>query len=64
MKFSAACRVTWLRRGDRNMKYFNQFASARRQRNLIKKLRNSNNGWVEGNDNLNPLICDYFGNLF
>lgn len=31
---------------------------------MIKKLRNINNGWVEGNDNLNPLICDYFGNLF
>ena len=31
---------------------------------MIKKLRNNNNGWVEGNDNLNPLIRDYFGGLF
>lgn len=56
--------VNWLHRGDRNTKYFTQFASARRRRNLIKKLRNNENGWVEGNDKLNPLIRDYFGGLF
>ena len=57
-------RVNWLRRGDRNTKYFNHFASARRRRNLIKKLKDNNNGWVEGNDNLNPLISNYFSGLF
>ena len=48
--------VRWLRRGDRNSQYFHNFASARKRRNLIKKLKDNNNGWVEGNDNLNPLI--------
>mgnify|MGYP007071372136 CR=1 FL=1 len=51
--------ANWLRRGDRNTNFFNQFASARRRRNLIKKLKNINNDWVEGN-NLKPLIFDYF----
>ena len=53
-------RVNWLRHGDRNTKYFSHFASARRRINLIKKLRVNENGWVEGNDNLKPLIFDYF----
>ena len=52
--------VNWLCRGDRKTKYFSQFASARRRWNLIKKLKDNNNGWVEGNDNLKPLIFGYF----
>lgn len=36
--------ANWLRSGDRNTKYFTQFASARRRRNLIKKLENNENG--------------------
>ena len=57
-------RVNWLRRGDHNTKFFNQSASARRRRNLIKKLKNNNDAWIEGNDNLKPLIFYYFQNLF
>ena len=56
--------VRWLCRGDRNSQYFHNFASARKRRNLIKKLKDNNNGWVEGNDNLNPLISNYFSGLF
>ena len=37
---------------------------ASRRRNLTKNTINSKNRWVEGNDNLSPLILDYFGNLF
>ena len=48
----------WLRRGDRNTKFFHQFASARRRRNLIKRLKDNNNAWVEGNEKLKPLIFD------
>ena len=51
-------------RGDRNTAYFHQFASARRRKNLIKKLKSSSDSWVEGNDNLKPLIRDYFHGLF
>ena len=45
-------------------KKFHQFSSARRRRNLIKKPKDNNNAWVEGNDNLKPMIFDYFQNLF
>jgi ribonuclease HI len=57
-------RVNWLKKGDRNSSYFQYCASARRRRNLIKKLKNDNQNWVEGNDNLRPLVCDYFHGLF
>ena len=56
--------VDWLRYGYRNTAFFQDFAAARRKRNYIKKLKDNNNGWVEGNDNLRPLISDYFKNLF
>ena len=52
--------TNWLRRGDRNTKFYHQYASSRRRRNLIKRLKNNNDEWVEGNDNLKPLIFDYF----
>ena len=58
-------RVSWLRRGDQNSSYFQHFASARRRRNLIKKLKGVGNVWIEGNlYNLKPLIRDYFSGLF
>lgn len=28
------------------------------------KLNNDNHGRVDGNDNIKPLVCDYFCNLF
>ena len=48
----------WLRHGDRNTNFFHQFASAHRCRNLIKRLKDNNNAWVEGNEKLKPLIFD------
>lgn len=57
-------RVNWLKKGDRNSSYFQHSATARRRRNLIKKLKDESQNWVEGNDNLRPLVRDYFRNLF
>jgi hypothetical protein len=37
---------------------------AMKRRNTIKKLKNATGGFVEGNDNLNPVILNYFANLF
>ena len=50
--------------GDRNTAFFHQFATARRKKNWIKKLKNPNNEWVEGPELLKPLILQYFSNLF
>jgi hypothetical protein len=57
-------RANWLRQGDRNTSFFHNFASARRKRNFISKLKNNNGDWVKGTDMLKPVILDYFSNLF
>jgi hypothetical protein len=40
-------RVNWLQHGDRNTSFFHQFASARRKKNFIKKLKHDDE-WVVG----------------
>jgi hypothetical protein len=57
-------RANWLTQGDRNTKFFHQFASARRKRNMIKKLKGDDDQWVEGTALLKPMILDYFSSLF
>jgi hypothetical protein len=57
-------RANWLMQGDRNTSFFHQFATARRKKNLIKKLKDANGNWVEGTSMLKPLVFDYFSNLF
>jgi hypothetical protein len=57
-------RANWLQHGDRNTSFFHNFASARRKKNFIKKLRDDNNIWFEGTDSLKPHILHYFANLF
>ncbi|XP_019163544.1 PREDICTED: uncharacterized protein LOC109159890 [Ipomoea nil] len=53
----------WLLGGDRNTKYFHAYASARRKKNLITKLKDESNLWVEGN-HLIPLAARYFQSIF
>lgn len=57
-------RINWLMFGDKNTSYFHNFASARRLRNRITKLRDDQGAWLEGTDYLNPFISDYFAGLF
>jgi hypothetical protein len=57
-------RSNWLHQGDRNTTFFHNYASARRKKNFISRLKNENNEWVDGTDSLKPLILDYFSNLF
>jgi hypothetical protein len=56
-------RVNWLQHGDRNTAFFHQFASARRKKNLIKKLKHGED-WVEGTSAPKPIILEYFSGLF
>jgi hypothetical protein len=57
-------RVNWLQHGDRNTSFFHNFATARRKKNYINKLKNNDGDWLEGTEMLKPLIFDYFSNLF
>jgi UDP-2,3-diacylglucosamine pyrophosphatase LpxH len=62
--WSQRSRANWLQHGDHNTTFFHNFASARRKKNLITKLKNHEGDWVEGTEMLKPLILSYFTNLF
>jgi hypothetical protein len=57
-------RANGLMQGDRNTTLFHQFATARRKKNRICKLKDDQNNWLEGTDALKPHILQYFSNLF
>jgi hypothetical protein len=57
-------RANWLRQGDRNTSFFHNYASVRKKKNFIKKLKGDGDQWVEGTESLKPLIFQYFSNLF
>ena len=57
-------RANWLKFGDRNTNFFHNFATARKKRNHIRRLRDDNGVWVEDNETMRSLIADYFQILF
>lgn len=57
-------KIFWLKDGDMNTKFFHRMASARRRRNRIEKLQNSDGVWVDSQSGLNVVVLDYFGSLF
>jgi hypothetical protein len=62
--WSQRSRANWIQHGDRNTSFFHNFASARRKKNYIAKLKNEADYWVEGTDSLKPLVLNYFNHLF
>lgn len=57
-------RATWLTSGDRNTAFFQAFASARRKKNYVKRLKDNGGNWMEGIPELNSHILNYFSHLF
>ncbi|KAF5458308.1 hypothetical protein F2P56_022343 [Juglans regia] len=56
-------KALWLKEGDQNSKYFHTKASHRRRRNGIKRLKDANGEWQEG-ERKDRIILEYFQNLF
>lgn len=54
----------WLREGDTNTRYFHHYASLRRKRNSILKLRDDTNQWKCWDSGLEQVKLNYFQDLF
>lgn len=57
-------RVSWLKEGDRNTKFFHQRATWRARRNRIKRLKDDNGEWCANQQNMEGMVNDYFRNLY
>jgi hypothetical protein len=53
-----------LEKGDRNTSYFHAFATERKKKNTIKKLKGEDGVMVEGQEGLKALVTNYFSSLF
>lgn len=57
-------RVTWLKEGDKNTKYFHAVTSERRKRNIIEMLQKEDGLKCKGEEEIAKEIASYFENLF
>jgi hypothetical protein len=57
-------RANWLMHGDRNTTFFHNYVKKRWKRNTILKLKDGDGNWIEGNEEIRPLIHGYFSTLF
>ena len=57
-------RVSWLKHGDRNTKFFHSKGSQRRRRNYIEGIKDANGVWVEEVEAMAEVVFDYFMNIF
>ena len=55
--------IAWLTKGDRNTKFFHAFASERRRRNFVRRLKEDGGGVVEGK-HLKGFIANQYSQLF
>ncbi|XP_019158174.1 PREDICTED: uncharacterized protein LOC109154890 [Ipomoea nil] len=53
----------WLHGADCNTKFYHRYASARRRKNYIPRLKNDVGAWVEG-DNMRKVVLEYYAAIF
>lgn len=56
--------ANWLEKGDRNTSYFHAYATERKRKSTIKKLKGEDGVEVEGEEGLKALVSNYFSSLF
>lgn len=57
-------KMNWFHLGDRNITYFHAKTIARRKKNRIEMLQNGNGEWIDDQEALKMLACDFFINLY
>ncbi|XP_028790433.1 uncharacterized protein LOC114746383 [Neltuma alba] len=57
-------RTNWLRDGDRNTAFYHTKTKIRRRRNRVTMLKDEDNNWVEGKQELGNLVNRFFQHLF
>jgi hypothetical protein len=57
-------RISWLREGDRNTKYFHRKAAGRAKKNKIKSLRKTDGQVTKQKDEMETMACDFFKELY
>ncbi|KAL9680585.1 hypothetical protein QQ045_018466 [Rhodiola kirilowii] len=57
-------RISWLKSGDRNTKFFHACANQRHKKNRIKELKDARGAPVSDKDLLTSLAADYFVDIF
>jgi hypothetical protein len=57
-------RITWLKEGDRNTKFFHQRAVWRARKNKIKKLKDDEGVWQDAPTDMERMATSYFQQLF
>ncbi|XBH58472.1 hypothetical protein VPH35_079904 [Triticum aestivum] len=60
MHWKQRAHVKWLTDGDKNTSFFHAFASERKKRNTIKRLKGEDDSWVEGEEPLKEHITIIF----
>jgi len=53
----------WLKGADANTRFYHRYASARKKKNMLARLKNANDIWVEG-DLMNTVVLAYFDDIF
>lgn len=57
-------RVSWLKEGDRNTKYFHRKARWQTRKNYIKKLKREDGTWCSNQLEMRGMAVNHFSNLF
>lgn len=54
----------WLREGDQNTRFFHKYASTRKNRNSLERIKGEDGEWRETSEGIQQVVEDYFDKLF
>lgn len=64
MYWKQRSRADWLKKGDRNTKFFHAKASSMKRKNKIEGIKDNSGSWLEEEGGIKNKVCDYFQDIF